>query len=160
MPLLPKMARSFRSSFVRLMFAGFLALSVLILAAGMIISVVGVDQARSQVVDSYGTSIQVVANALRDQLSDAEALASISLLEDELIRLCASGNTAPDLYGYVRFGDSLALRVNNRTLDVRLTILMPGENWAISTAYGVRRTKELGMDEEYYALMEKRLSGM
>lgn len=156
MPLLPKMARSFRSSFVRLMFAGFLALSVLILAAGMIISVVGVDQARSQVVDSYGTSIQVVANALRDQLSDAEALASISLLEDELIRLCASGNTAPDLYGYVRFGDSLALRVNNRTLDVRLTILMPGENWAISTAYGVRRTKELGMDEEYYALMEKK----
>ena len=156
MPIFSKTARCFGSSFVRLMFVGFLVLSVLILAAGMLISVVGVDQARSQVVDSYETSIQVVANALRDQLNDAEALASISLLEDELIQLCVSGNTAPDLYGYVRFGDSLSLRVNNRTLDVRLTILMPGERWAISTAYGVHRTKELGVDEEYYELLRKK----
>lgn len=155
-PIFSKIARSFRSSFVRLMFAGFLVLSMLVLAAGMLISTIGIDQARSQVVHSYETSIQAVANALRDQLSDAEALASISLLEDELMQLCVSANTAPDLYGYVRFGDSLALRVNNQTLDVRLTILMPGERWAISTAYGVRRIKELELDEEYYALLRKK----
>ena len=114
MPLLPKMVRSFRSSFVRLMFAGFLALSVLILAAGMIISVVGVDQARSQVVDSYGTSIQVVANALRDQLSDAEALASISLLEDELIRLlCKKDTSAIDLW-FQNFSDWLTQKFRTK----------------------------------------------
>lgn len=142
--------KRFCSSFVRLMFAGFLVLSLVILFAGFMINVVGIEQVRQAIVYSYGTALQTVADALGDQLSDAEALATITLLEDDLMRMCAVKRAQPDLYEYQCFCEDIALRLNNRSLDVRFTILLPGSMWTISTEYGVKKAKQLNNDNPWW----------
>lgn len=133
------MKKVFRSKINRLLLSAFVLLAVPLLLISMLITSHSINVTREEISHTYTNTLRLTADQFSDRLRDLELLSSSLAVDDKLNAMCIVEIGEEDLYDYVLFLDRIRSYANQRILTSNISVLMPKQQWIISTKNHIRR---------------------
>lgn len=130
----------FHSKLNRLLFMAFVLLAVPLLIINLLITTHSMNVTRKEISNTYTNTLRLTADQFSDRLRDLELLASSLSIDDQLNAMCIVEKGAEDLYDYVLFHDRMRGYANQRIMTSNISVLLPKQQWIISTKNRIART--------------------